>query len=184
MKALLFLLSAALSLLPVQHLAAATTSIDVRQSDDGEVLIVATAVIAADVHTAWDVLTDYQRYPEFIPGVRRSRVVARDGDTAHVEQSVDPPLWTFGSPIAVEYEITESRPDRLHSRGTARGSLLDSAYQLTATPTGVRLDFTGRLVVPPGWLASMSRRTGERMLSMEFQALADEIELRSRGADR
>jgi len=55
---------------------------------------------------------------------------------------------------------------------------------LTATPTGVRLDFTGRLVVPPGWLASMSRRTGERMLSMEFQALADEIELRSRGADR
>lgn len=172
---------AALALLPLRHVAAATTSIDVRQTEDGSVSIVATALIAADARTAWHVLTDYERYPEFIPGVRRSRVVTREGDTTRVEQSVDPPLWSFGAPMAVEYEITEPGPGRLHSRGMARGSLLDSAYRLTQTDSGVRLDYTGRLVVPPGWLASMSRRTGERMLAQEFRALADEIELRDRG---
>ena len=184
MKGLPFLLAALLFTAPLTRAGAATTTIDVRQTDDGEVSIVATALIAADMRTAWRVLTDYERYPEFIPGVRQSRVVTRDGDTARVEQSVDPPLWTFGGPMAVEYEITESRPGRLHSRGTARGSLLESAYRLTATDEGVRLDYTGRLVVPPGWLASMSRRTGERMLSQEFQALADEIELRGRDGGR
>ena len=182
MKRLSFLLSA-LSLLVLQQAGAATTSIDVRRTDDGEVSIVATALIAADIRTAWGVLTDYERYPEFIPGVRSSHVVMRQGDRARVEQSVDPPLFAF-RPMAVEYEIRESGPGRLHSLGTAQGSLLDSAYRLTATDAGVRLDYTGRLVVPPGWLAPLSRRTGERMLAQEFQALADEIELRGRADGR
>lgn len=181
MKGSLFLLSASLCLVAAQQAAAAGTSIDVRLTDDGEVSIVATALIAADLPTAWAVLTDYEHYPAFMPGVRRSHVVTRSGDTARVEQSVDAPLLAF-RPMAVEYEITESGPGRLHSRGTAQGSLLDSAYRLTATDAGVRLDYTGRLVVPPGWLAPLSRRTGERMMAREFQALADEIELRAREA--
>jgi carbon monoxide dehydrogenase subunit G len=184
MKGFSFLLAAALWLVPLQQASAATTSIDVRVADDGEVSIVATAVIAADLRTAWRVLTDYERYPEFIPGVRESRVVTREGDTTRVEQSVDAPVWALGSPLAVTYEITESSPGHLHSRGTARGSLLDSAYRLTPTDDGVRIDYTGRLSVPPGWLAPLSRRTGQRMLSQDFQALADEIELRGRSDGR
>lgn len=36
--------------------------------------------------TAWGVLTDYERVPEFVPGMRVSRVVERNGNTRVVEQ--------------------------------------------------------------------------------------------------
>jgi len=171
-------------LVGAQPAAAASAAIDVKVADDGSVSIVATALIAADERTAWRVLTDYERYPDFIPGVRRSHVVTRDGSTLTVKQSVDAPVWALGNPMDVTYEITESKPGQLHSRGMARGTLLDSVYKLTTVDDGVRLEYTGRLAVPPGWLAPLERSTGQRLLEREFQALADEIELRGRGESR
>jgi ribosome-associated toxin RatA of RatAB toxin-antitoxin module len=46
--------------------------------------------IAAAIDRVWDVIVDYERYPEFVPGVLSCRVVGGAADGArHVEYEVD-----------------------------------------------------------------------------------------------
>ncbi len=85
-------------------------------------------MLDADVATAWRVLTDYDRYVEFIPDLRVSRVVARRGSTVTVEQSGDA-VWLFTWPLEITFEIDESPPSRLQSRAVA-GSLRVLVKQL------------------------------------------------------
>jgi carbon monoxide dehydrogenase subunit G len=133
-------------------------------------------VLNADVATAWRVLTDYDRYAEFIPDLRVSRVVARRGSTVTVEQSGDA-AWLFRFPLEVTYEISEVPPSRLQSRAVA-GSLrsLVSSYTLTPANPGTRLDYIGH--VEPGFalFGQIEQTVVERNVARQFQALTDEIE--------
>ena len=52
--------------------AAAEVAIDVHRAE-GIVVIDASVEIKADPVTAWRVLTDYARYPEFVPGMETNR---------------------------------------------------------------------------------------------------------------
>ena len=72
-------------------------------------IIRASVVLNADAATAWRVLTDYDRYTEFIPNLRVSRVVARQGTTVTVEQSGDAALWLFKMPLDITFEIMRFR---------------------------------------------------------------------------
>jgi hypothetical protein len=127
--------------------------------------------------TAGRVWTDYERYPEFIPDLRLSRIVTRRGTTVVVEQSGDATLWLLRMPLDVTFEIDERAPDRLESRAVAGGlRALVSTYALTPAADRVRLDYTGR-VTPGfalfGYLEEVAVRSN---LARQFQALADEIE--------
>ena len=95
-------------------------------------------------------LTDYNRYTEFIPDLRLSRVVARRGAMVTVEQSGDAAIWLFKMPLDVTFEIKETPPNSLQSRAVG-GSLraLTSSYELTPVGAGIRLDYLGR--VAPGF---------------------------------
>jgi hypothetical protein len=106
--------------------------------------IYASAVLNADVATAWRVLTDYNRYTEFIPDLRVSRVVARRGTTVTVEQSGDAALWLFKIPLDVIFEINEIPPTRLQSRAVA-GSLHALASTYALTPDSANHPILGRL---------------------------------------
>lgn len=145
---------------------------------NGEVIdIHATALLAADGATTWRVLTDYGRYPEFIPDLHSSYVVARRAATVTVEQSGDAVLWLFRMPLDVTFEIQEAAPDRLNSRavgGTLRA--LTSNYALAPEAAGTRLDYVGHAT--PGFrlLGPFERVAVERNVARQFQALADEIE--------
>jgi ribosome-associated toxin RatA of RatAB toxin-antitoxin module len=145
----------------------------------------ATAVLNADATTAWHVLTDYNRYTEFIPDLRSSRIVSRHGATVTVEQSGDAALWRVRIPLAITFEITESPPDKLRSRAVA-GSLrtLASRYALTPTADGVRLDYVGHIA--PGWeiFGQIEQAVVEQNIARQFQALADEIERASGTSQR
>ena len=138
----------------------------------------ASAMPNADA--AWRVLTDYDRYAEFIPDLRVSRVVARDGAKITVEQSGDAALWLFKMPIHVTFEVNEMPPNSLQSR-TVAGSVrvLASSYALAPVASGVRLDYAGQIV--PGFelVGRIEQRVIERNAARQFQALADEIERRS-----
>jgi hypothetical protein len=116
------------------------------ERDRDAIDIRASVVLDADAATAWRVLTDYNRYTEIIPDLRLSRVVARHGATVTVEQSGDAALWLFSMPLDITFEITERSPNSLQSRAVA-GSLraLASSYALTATGSGMRLDYVGRV---------------------------------------
>jgi hypothetical protein len=156
--------------------AAAAVTVDAERRGDA-IEIRAQADLKADATTAWQVLTDYDRYVDFVPDLRVSRVVARRGTTVVVEQSGDATVWLFRMPLDVTFEIDERVPGHLQSRAVA-GSLraLTSTYSLTPAASGVRLDYTGH-VTPGfalfGYFEEMAVRSN---IARQFQALADEIE--------
>ena len=164
--------------------AAAAVTVDAERRGDA-IEIHAQAELKSDATTAWQVITDYDRYVEFVPDLRVSRVIARRGTTVVVEQSGDATLWLFRMPLDVTFEIDERTPGHLQSRAVA-GSLhaLASSYVLTPAASGVRLVYTGH-VTPGfalfGYLEEMAVRAN---IARQFHALADEIERRSaaRGA--
>jgi hypothetical protein len=174
--ATVFALAAAIVAAPPAPAATITVDTDRR----GETIeIRASAELRADAATAWRMLTDYDRYPEFIPDLRMSRVVVRRGATVTVEQSGDAALWLLRIPLDITFEITEFPPSRLQSRSVA-GSLraISSSYWLTPAPLGVRLDYAGH--VAPGFelFGPLEEIAVRQSVTRQFQALADEIERR------
>lgn len=171
-----------LVLTAAQYAVAATITIDAAR--DGDTIdIHASVVLNADAATAWRVLSDYDRYTEFIPDLRLSRVVARRGATVTVEQSGNAAIWLLKLPLDIMFEIEEAPPDSLRSRAVA-GSLraLTSRYALTPAASGVHLDYFGRIA--PGFeiFGPIEQTVVEHNVARQFQALADEIERQSAAA--
>ena len=156
--------------------AAADVDIDVRRTE-GVVVIGARAELNADPATAWRVLTDYGRYTEFVPGMRESRVVERRGTHAIVAQSAEATFWLTRMPIDITYEIDEFPPSRIESSAKADAlRTLDSRYELSPAPAGVRLEYEGRLAPRSAWLGRIEQYALRQAIVAEFQALADRIE--------
>lgn len=169
--------------LATASLEAVSATIHVDAERRGETIEVrASALLGADAATAWRVLTEYERYVEFIPDLRASRVVARRGNIVTVEQSGDAKLWLFRLPLDMTFEIEEIPPGRIRSRAIA-GSMraLTSDYALVAAGDGVRLDYVGR-IAPGfelfGYLEQVAVRDN---IVRQFQALVDEIERQGAG---
>lgn len=158
--------------------AAAAITVGVSRHADS-IRIEASALLRSDVATAWRVLTDYERYVEFIPDLRVSRVVARRDRMVTVQQSGDAALWILRIPLEITFEIAEFPPSRLQSRAVA-GSLpaLESTYLLTQEASGVRLDYVGRIATGFELFGPIEQFAVERNIARQFQALADAIEQR------
>lgn len=157
-------------------LAAATITVDVVRSVQ-TIDVQASTTVHADTATAWRVLTDYERFTEFIPDLLRSHVVARSGSKVTVEQSGFADIWLLKMPVQVTFEIDEIPPTALQSRSVA-GSLgsLTSRYAMTPVPSGTRLDYTGHLAPGFGLFGPIEQSAVEHNIARQFQALADEIE--------
>jgi hypothetical protein len=165
-----------LALAPVQPAEAGAVSIEAARDGDA-IDIHASALLSADSRTVWRVLTDYDRYTDFVPDLQVSRVVARRGETVTVEQSGAAALWLFKLPLDITFEVHEVPPRLLRSRAVA-GSLpgLASCYVLTPAPSGTRLDYAGRIVPGFALLGPFEQKAVEQSVARQFQALADEIE--------
>ena len=109
----------ALSVVATPSAGAATITVDAERRGDA-IDIHATAVLNADTTTAWQVLTDYNRYTEFIPHLRSSRIVSRHGAIVTVEQSGDAALATANTHRDHLRKSLESPPDKLRSRAAVR----------------------------------------------------------------
>ena len=79
----------------------------------------ARALIAAPVAVVWEVLTDYEHLPRFIPGIAKSVVRLRDAGRVLVEQSGEARFLFFSFPIEVRLEVTERPPQWISSRAVA-----------------------------------------------------------------
>ena len=156
----------------------ATITVDVASHAD-TIEVKASALLDADADSAWRVLTDYERYVDFVPGLHESRIVARKGATVTVEQSGDVVLWLLQMPLDVTFEITESAPTRLDSRVVA-GDLraLDSHYALAREGDRVRLEYVGKLDSGFVLFGPLEGLAVKENIARRFQALADEIERR------
>ena len=113
-------------------LADAAEAVLVQASRQGDaVQVQAQATVKAPHALIWKTLTDYERMAEFVPGMRKSRVLARHGGTTTVEQVGTAHLWFFSFTIDVVVETTEQPPHLIGIR-VLRGNLrqLDGGYQL------------------------------------------------------
>lgn len=95
----------------------------------------ARATIDAPLAVIWTTLTDYEKLPEFVPGLKKSRVASRNGSTAVVEQSGEARFLMFSFPIDVVLEAVEKPPSSIRVRalsGTLR--YLEGGYDVEAEP--------------------------------------------------
>jgi len=144
--------------------------------EDDVVMVRAEALVEAPLQTAWRVLTDYAQYPQFIPDLKSSRVLARSGNTAIVEQKGEAGFFFYHFPLEVTFSITEVPDTSVRSQaisGTFKE--MTGTYVLSEQANGVRLVYDGRLVpafrLPPLIGMAALRAAVER----QFVALAREI---------
>lgn len=155
---------------------AAEVSVDVVREPDAMRLL-ATALIDAGRDVAWQVLTDYPRYPAFIPDITRCRVVDRNGAVVVVEQDGNASLGPLRFPLSVRYEIVEAPPEDLRSRGTiVDHGVIESRYVLRAQGERVQIDYAGTLRVDSRAPGPLEEAVGRSTFFRQFGALVAEIE--------
>lgn len=98
------------------------------------VAIKARATIKAPYTLIWQTLTDYDHLSEFIPGMAKSQVIERRGNTAIVEQAGEAEFLFFTYPIEVVVEALEEPPAYIGIR-VLKGNLkqLDGGYRIEKT---------------------------------------------------
>jgi len=148
----------------------------VRRGDAVEVR--AHALLDAPVQLVWQVISDYERLPQFVPNLRRSVVIARNGNQLLVEQSGEARFAFFSVPIEVRLEVIEQPPDWIASRAVA-GNLrrMSGRYELYPDPArgSVQLRYFGAIEpgfeLPPIVGVAALRSSVEQ----QFEAMVQEI---------
>jgi ribosome-associated toxin RatA of RatAB toxin-antitoxin module len=145
----------------------------------------ARAVVAARAPLVWQVLTDYERLPAFIPGIKRSRVRVREAQRLLVEQAGEARFLLFTLPIEVRLEVVESPPHSVASRAVG-GNLrrMDGRYELQPDEARgtVRLLYSGE-IEPDFELPPLVGLYALRLMAEEqFTAMVAEIERRAAAA--
>lgn len=171
--ALLFTLAVA----PGLVCAAAAAAIETRIERQGEYITVnASVLMQVDARIAWEVLSDYDNLAQFIPDMKSSRIVSRDGNRVLVEQKGEFGFFFYRQPVDVVLEVMEEPRRRIDARRIS-GNIRDlrTHYELEASDAGVKLDYVGRFIpefsVPPLFGMPMVRRIVER----RFRAMVEEI---------
>ena len=154
--------------------------VSIRTVRDGEfVTVSASAVMKVDPHVAWAVLSDYDHLAKFIPDMKSSRVVSRDGNRLRVAQQGDVGFFFYKEQVNVLLEVHEEPPVRITAR-SIEGNVrqLETRYELHASGAGTRLDYAGRFVpdfaIPP--LIGMP--LVNRLIERRFRAMVTEIQRR------
>lgn len=136
----------------------------------------AGAEFEADLDQAWEVLTDYDRLAEFIPGMQASRVVSRSGGNVVVDQRGEARLLFFSFPIQVRLAIEEHPHERIVSH-VIEGNFkeMHGTYDLQVRGQRVMLRYSGWMTpdfaIPPLIGTLLVRTTVEK----RFGAMVDEI---------
>jgi len=147
----------------------------------GSFEVEAAAEFEAEMTLAWEVLTDYDRLSEFIPGMHSSRIVSRSKHSVIVDQSGEARLLFFSFPIQVRLEVEEFPYERIVSRAI-EGNFTEllGAYTLEARGRRLLLRYTGSMTpgfsIPPLIGTILVRNTVAR----RFGAMVDEIKRRQR----
>jgi len=157
--------------------AAAAEAIEIRIERRGEnITVSASALMQVDARIAWEVLSDYDHLAQFIPDMKSSRVVSREGNRVLVEQKGEFGFFFYRQPVDVTLEVLEQPPRRIDARRVA-GNIreLETRYELGTSAAGVRFDYSGRFIpafsLPPLIGMPIVRRIVER----RFRAMVEEI---------
>ena len=156
--------------------AADDVSVEATRRDEA-LEVICRVMLDAPLDLVWQTLTDYGRLAEFVPGMRRSRVIERRGAVAVVEQSGEAGFLFLSFPIDVTLASTERPPYALEV-SLLKGNLkrLDGAYRIEPQGGGrLLLTWTGiveALYMPP-LLGELVMRSN---ITEQFRGMVREIE--------
>jgi len=152
----------------------------------------ASADLEADLSLVWETLTDYEKLPQFVPGIRSVRVLATHEESGRqrllIEQAGELRFLFFSRRVAVLLDVEHQPQWRVEARALPRPRGADSSeaslnqfegtYTLMPIPGGVRLGyrarFTPEFALPP-ILGSLAVR---RTMQAQFEAMLAEIDRR------
>lgn len=158
--------------------AATAQQISVETSGHGDfITVTAFADMRVDPHTVWNVISDYDHLAEFIPDMRTSRVIQRDGDKLVVEQTGRFAFLFFHQQIEVKLSVVESPQRRIAARAVG-GNLreMEGLYALETLPTGeVRLSYSGRLIPEFPMPPIVGKMVVRSVMARQFTAMVKEI---------
>ncbi len=142
----------------------------------------AQATLAVPHALIWSTLTDYGRLAEFIPGMQSSRITARQGPTAIVEQRGTAGFFIFSHDIDVVVASTEHPPDSIEIR-VVKGNLrqLQGRYRVEKTAGTDRWVLRWQGLIEPE--LSLPHFIGVPLIRAsiadQFRGMVDEIERRN-----
>lgn len=158
--------------------AAEEISVETARRDDA-LEIVCRVLLDAPLDLIWQTLTDYDGLASFIPGMRRSRLIERQGAVAVIEQSGDAGFLFFSFPLDVTLASTERPPHALDVK-LLKGDLkrLDGSYRIEPQAGGrILLTWTGIVEAQsmPPLLGELVMRSN---IADQFRGMVREIERR------
>lgn len=151
---------------------------------NGEPLFEVTAagVVRATPQQTWQVLTDYERLPEFVPDLVFARVLSRNENTLRLEQRSSTGFLFMSHTVHMILQIEESPFATIHV-ALVEGDMRHYDTQWTLEPdgvTGTRITFSGvmepKFYVPP----LVGQAIVELNLRRTVEAVVAEIERRNR----
>ena len=155
-------------------------SIEIAEKDDG---YVADVVMFAPVPqpVAWDVLTDFDKKAGWVPNVKESKVLARDGNVLEIEQRGVARFGIASFPYVSARKMVLD-PQKTVKATQTKGSMkrLESLMRLSAEGSGTQLNY--RLELVPSGLAALalSKDFLKHELTEQFTAIIGEMVRRTK----
>jgi len=155
-------------------------TIEIVEKDDG---YVADVVMFAPVPPAiaWDVLTDFDKMAGWVPNVKESKVLARDGNVLEIEQRGVAKFGIASFPYVSARKMVLD-PQKTVKATQTKGSMkrLESLMRVSAEGAGTQLNY--RLELVPSGLAAMalSKDFLKHELTEQFTAIVGEMVRRTK----
>lgn len=149
------------------------------QRVDGEFVVEGELSVAAPLHVAWGVITDYDRMTSFVPDMIESRVLSREDGVWRVFQRGVTRFGPLSFGYEVEREVVIEGGYVVRSHGV-RGNLkkLEMTTRLVPDGAGTRILYHA-VMVPDFWVPPLiGPRLMRAQAERQFAALVKEMERR------
>ena len=156
---------------------AGPNDIDVKvQIVEHEVRTTVSFFVPAPQQRVWDVVTDYERAPEYMREVQTSKIIARSGDTLRVVQRDQVKLGPFSIPIDTVRDVKHIEPTRTESH-IVSGSFkkYDSEIKLAPEAGGTRVTYRSQTIPDSALAAFAGESTIRKHTEERFKQLRAEI---------
>jgi ribosome-associated toxin RatA of RatAB toxin-antitoxin module len=152
-----------------------SVKVDVRGT---EVHVEARALVQAPAELVWETISDYERLPQFVPGIQSTRVLERRDNVVLVELHGSAGFLFIRIPVDAVVESVENRPHAMEAR-LVRGNLrkLDGRYRIVEGAPGEPVELGWQGVIEPAkrlppLVGPLIMRAN---LTDQFRGLVDEI---------
>ncbi len=140
--------------------------------------VTAHGTVKAAPAVVWKILTDYERMPEFVPDLERTKVLSRAGNKVTLEQFGRARFLFFSREIHLVVQVAEEPQGAIDiSLITGDMKVYRCRWEIVPVPEtgGTRIAYTGKMVPKfyvPGMLGSnIVRRDIERMMGAVLERL-------------